>query len=192
MFKNICIIVALLLLFSCSAGKTYRNHDARYQVKYPTGWLALNSPHNRDEQSRFISKIANKDTLINYRGVDVVFVSPSALPPDYGFISVNTIDSYVNLNKLDINFIEQLLLLDLSQKFETITVADSGFKRFGKFKAYRMDFNCRYLNTELMATTIIIQGNLFSTQILTTIYKTKNQAAALSALETMIASYKRI
>lgn len=192
MLKNISIIVVLLLIFSCKAGKTYRNHDARYQVKYPTGWLALNSNHNRDEQSRFIGKIANKDTLVNYKGVDVVFLSPSALPPDYGFISVNTIPSYVNLNKLDINFIEQLLLLDLSQKFESITVAESGFTKYGKFKAYRMIFNCRYLNSELMATAIIVQGNLFSTQVFTSIYKTKDQAAAQEKLETVIASYKRI
>lgn len=192
MFRNICIILSILLLFSCSSGKTYRNYDAKYQLKYPKGWLALNSKQDREGQSRFLSKIAGRDTLISHKGVDAVFVDPTALPPDYGFVSVNSINSFVNLNKVNITFIEELLLLDLSQKFENITIAASDFKRYGKFKAYRMDFNFHYQNTSLMATTVIIQGNLFSTQILTTIYKTKDQAQALSRLEEMLASYKRI
>lgn len=196
-----CIVIFLCTFFivSCNSGRVYKNYTNRYQVTCPKEWILLSSSNSSKEQTSFLRRITGQDTLINHEHVDALFCNPKSGPPDYSFISVASIPGYVKLEfqYLDIELLESLILLELIKKYDNPQIISSRSERLGRYQfgvdpPYRVDYTLGYRGTSLMATTVIMPGNMKSTQLFTTIYKANDKVRVIKKLKKVLYSYKKI
>lgn len=170
----------------------YYNFKFKYRIKYPAGWLAINSKHKKKDQEVFKKKIAGYNPFLNYNSVDVIFCNPEANAPTYDFIAINSINQLIHLKKINKPLIESLLLLDLTTKYKNIKILSTQLTTFAAINCYQIDLSFYYQNQQYYSTNLILQGNIFSTQLVSTIYPQERKKIIFKELEYILKSYKRI
>lgn len=189
--RNSIIFLSFILFVSCNKGY-YVDSGNRYKIKYPQGYLALNSNIDREGQEAFLSKVSNQITVLDYEGMDVVFCDPLDERPDYNAIKINTIKGYVNLNKVREQEFQNSLIEELSRRYDRVRIlsVDDSFVT-GNYQTIRIDFEMQLDNTYLNASFIMIAGSIFGTQVLTVFYKPVEKSKMDRIIKEMLLSYRK-
>jgi hypothetical protein len=176
---KIIFIILIIIFFSCKYNRVYHNKYSRYKIKYPAGWLAINSGHDKDKEEDFKKKLIEKNNPFkNYNNVDVAFLNPKSSPPIYEQITVTSQEKRFNVTLLDemIPILRKQFLTILRTKFYDIKNNFADMQDFKDGKIIKFEYSCKYNNTEYYINYIIIPGKLFGTYYINGICKKENIA----------------
>jgi hypothetical protein len=192
--KKISLVLLLIfLLINCRWNRVYNNRKFRYKVQYPSGWIAINSGHNRKQEELFKKKIIEQGILMNYNYMDVVFCNPQSKPPIYEMISVKGEQSRYSFNniKSELNMLEDLYVNQLLKEFDNVTDVHTTIENFKRGKFFKFDFTIVYKNEIYKAYYIIIPGKLFATYYVNGFCRIENANDFQEYLKDVLNSFKK-
>lgn len=171
---NIMILLLILILSGCSNDKTYHNKYLRYKIKYPAGWIAVNSGHNKQEEESFKERLNKESSPIkNYQNVDVVFYNPNSSAPIFEQVAISSQQTSFEFTKIKemMPLLENQLSFFLTGKFKNVKNILSEIENFKDGNIFRFEYYFNYNNEEYFTVYIIIPGKLFGTYYINGICK---------------------
>jgi len=173
MKNKIILLAAMLFLFvSCRPGY-YSSKFYRYRIKYPSGWLLIDSKKGSRKVENFKESIKSSSPIVNYESVDVAFYNPTSEPPIYKQITISSQQKRINIANVQALMpqLEEILTLELNKIFQNVELFQSKFEDFKKGKIARFEFLFEYNNEKYLSIYIIIPGKLFATNYINGICK---------------------
>ncbi len=195
--KNIKIkpfaFILLILFFNCGFDRVYNNRFFRYKIKYPVGWIAVNSGHNKEAEKKFKERLIRESPLQNYEKANVAFYNPESQPPIFEQITVVSHQDRFDVKHLEalIPELENIFILQLSQTFSSVRLIQSDIENFKDGKILRFEFFFNYNGKEYFDTYVIIPGRLFSTSYLNGISESNNRITFLNTFNEVLNSFTK-
>lgn len=187
------LLIASLFIISCRYDRVYHNRTFRYKVKYPNGWVAVNSGHNRSAEEKFKERLKQESALISYSSVDVAFYDPSSESPVFDMISFRADQTRFEVEDLKsyLPTLIDLFTYQLSIKFSNVTNLSSDMYSFKNGKIFRFDFSFTYKNRDYLSYYYIIPGRLFATYFVNGICKMEKKDSFFPILQEVLNSFKK-
>lgn len=171
---KILFILLIVILSGCKFNRVYHNKFSRYKIKYPPGWIAINSGHDKIKEENFKSKLIRENSPIkDYSNVDVAFLNPKSSPPIYQQITITSQEKRMNVTLLNemIPLLNRQFTAILNTTFYNIRNTLAEMQDFKDGKIISFEYLCKYKNTEYFINYIILPGKLFGTYYINGICK---------------------
>jgi|GEM_PF-5719817 len=193
MKKIIFLLLLLLTLINCRYDRVYHNRHYRYKIKYPEGWIALNSGHDKIKEEEFKTKIDNESIIASYKNVDVAFYNPESKPPIFEQITINAEGHRIDFDDLEgsMEALKHIYTVQLIQKFGNAKLIKSDIRDFKRGKSFVFEFIFQYKNIKYFATYMIIPGKLFATYYFSTICRLDNKDTFQQIADKVINSFQK-
>ena len=169
----------MLFLCACRYDRVYHNRFLRYKIKYPEGWIAVNSGHNKQAENDFKERLNKENSPIkNYQNVDVAFYNPDSSPPIFEQITISSQQGRFNVSRINemIPLLKNQFSAFLNSKFKNVKNILSEMEDFKDGKIFRFEYYFNYNKVEYFTVYIIIPGKLFGTYYINGICKKNNIA----------------
>ena len=191
---KIYLILLIIILSGCRYNRVYHNKFSRYKIKYPEGWIAINSGHNKTEEEKFKEKLIQENSPIkNFTNVDVAFLNPKSSSPIYEQITVTSQEKRMNFQLLNelIPILKRQFTKVLGITFYDIKNTVAEMQNFKDGKIINFEYLCKYKNTEYYINYIIIPGKLFGTYYVNGICKKEDIAKFNENLNYVLNSFHK-
>lgn len=187
------MLILLILSVGCRFDRVYHNRTFRYKIKYPVGWIAVNSGHNKDAENAFKERLLKESPIKNYENVDAGFYNPDSDPPIFEQITISSQQVLLNLNRLEalIPNLEDSFKLELSRTYNRVQLVNSKLENFKTGKILRFEFFFVFDSKEYFAIYIIIPGKLFATYYLNGIAESKNRVGFLNTFNDVLNTFTK-
>lgn len=181
--------VLMLLFFSCSGGKTYKNSRYGYKVKIPAEMVIYSSPDDLFS-IKGINAVEQYFTTIN--GADAYFCNPASPDLFKDLIWIKSRGAGFEILKLrDPDYETAFLLQLIQQNTSDSRIYQAGFETMGKRKVYRVDFIKTEGNTQLFMTTVFLPMAFHESQFIRAVYSGSRRKQMLGVIRNMVTTYKR-
>lgn len=195
-YNIIFIFIFLFFLLTCRYDRIYNNKGYRYNIKYPVGWIALYSGHDKEAEKKFLIRLDEESSITNYssKDVDVAFYNPNSSGPIFQHIAVKSTQQRYNINNLQTYLpqLEQLFANELMMKYSNVKKLKSdiqGFKRRSKILVFEFSFD--YEGNRYFATYRIVPGKLFATHFFSSICLNKDKENFIPVLNKVLNSFDK-
>ena len=187
------ILILLILSTGCRFDRVYHNRTFRYKIKYPDGWIAINSGHNKEAENAFKERLQKESPVKNYERVDAAFYNPDSEPPIFEQITITSQQALFNLNRLEelMPNLEDSFKIELSKNYSRVQLINSKVEDFKRGKILRFEFFFVFNSKEYFAVYIIIPGKLFATYYLNGISESKNRVSFLNTFNTVLNTFTK-